>query len=562
MTVPTSAMPSLVGLIDPEPCQVTVQYFLSMAPRTNEEALRPGQACLHCRSRKIKCDGMRPTCTPCCRGNRTTKCEYADQHIAALEESVARLEKRLQELEGQPQEMSASEHKGQESSKQSGLNNNCDELPDPVKTLLVNIVVFNSGQVGFAMNKERFLASLAFPQDHPNYPSSALLQSMYLWGLRILNCEQFVNLERKAVEKATLFVADALHSRDPKTRFQALQAEILIAQYFFCRGRALEGRYHTGAASSLAVSSGLHFIRAPILPAAGVSDLVGNANAFEFPPPRDAIEEGERINVFWVTYNVDRCWSVATGCPATLSSPTSPRSQILTPWPADYDDYARMDVENLPFNRTILDYIFRRTGPNINQPDEFSLPSLRVKAPIPSYSAPLLSSETHRPTECLKGLSPAMVEQSIWDLLNILPPLNQMDEHTFEDRSAYIVIRGLALASFVQLNFVRAGVNRAFYNVCLTSAKNIVDLVEFVATTTTIFILDPIVSVIWTTAAQALARDLSRTRLTRLPANSSECSRADAKRMYNALKEIIKRKPLMKFHHERVMELLQSDEAF
>ncbi len=44
-----------------------------------------------------------------------------------------------------------------------------------------------------------------------------------------------------------------------------MQAELLLAIYFFCLGRYLEGRYHANAAVSLAVSCGLHRIKPELL---------------------------------------------------------------------------------------------------------------------------------------------------------------------------------------------------------------------------------------------------------------------------------------------------------
>ncbi|TDL15046.1 hypothetical protein BD410DRAFT_832822 [Rickenella mellea] len=520
---------------------------MSLPSHMKGEILRPGKACLHCKARKVKCDAVRPICTPCSRGNRAAKCEYADQEIYDLEENISRLEKRLKELEAHGQQPSCDEATAQLSSTQLKLNQSDEELPPLVRVFLVNLVISYSRQLGFAMNKDRFLATLALSPADPNYPSPALLHSVYLWGLCILNCEQFFNLERRSLEKAKLYVADALNSRDPKTRFQALQAEILLAQYFFCAGRPLEGRYHTGAASSLALSSGLQYIRGVIPPNALTPDLVGSISAFEFPPPRDAIEEGERINIFWVTYNVDRCWSVAMDRPAYLSSPITPRSPILTPWPMEFQDYASgMTPHN---RRELLDFVLRRQKPDSIHPAEFSIPSLRVKASALFYSASMVVADPHRstPMERLKGLTREMSEQSIGELLEMLPPLHHMDNLSSEDQSAYIVIRGIVLASRIQLHFVAAENSCESYAVCLLTAKCIVDIVEFIAEHTTIFFLDPIVSAVWTSAAQSLARDLSRSPHTSIPSSTAESSRADAVRMCNGLKEIIKRKPLMTY---------------
>ncbi|KAF3798933.1 Transcriptional activator protein acu-15 [Colletotrichum gloeosporioides] len=42
--------------------------------RARDKAARIGQACLRCQSKKIKCDGKQPSCTPCT--NRSHDCQY------------------------------------------------------------------------------------------------------------------------------------------------------------------------------------------------------------------------------------------------------------------------------------------------------------------------------------------------------------------------------------------------------------------------------------------------------------------------------------------------------
>jgi hypothetical protein len=82
--------------------------------------LQRGKACISCRRRKVvrtsnlpylrlaylvyqRCDGVRPTCGQCTRGNRLDDCEYTDgqgrSRTSMLEEDILRLQARIQELE-------------------------------------------------------------------------------------------------------------------------------------------------------------------------------------------------------------------------------------------------------------------------------------------------------------------------------------------------------------------------------------------------------------------------------------------------------------------------------
>ncbi|KAH7098139.1 hypothetical protein BKA62DRAFT_713964 [Auriculariales sp. MPI-PUGE-AT-0066] len=65
--------------------------------------LHRGEACLHCRKRKMRCDGLKPTCGPCSRNG--TECEYEIspylRQIQQLQDEAVQLRARIAELEGQ-----------------------------------------------------------------------------------------------------------------------------------------------------------------------------------------------------------------------------------------------------------------------------------------------------------------------------------------------------------------------------------------------------------------------------------------------------------------------------
>ncbi|OCH90663.1 hypothetical protein OBBRIDRAFT_730443 [Obba rivulosa] len=71
--------------------------------------LQRGMACLSCRKRKMKCDGVRPTCTQCTKSSRSTTCQYVEKKQTSrtelLQHKVAKLEARLRELEAEQGEI-------------------------------------------------------------------------------------------------------------------------------------------------------------------------------------------------------------------------------------------------------------------------------------------------------------------------------------------------------------------------------------------------------------------------------------------------------------------------
>ncbi|KAJ6585533.1 hypothetical protein B0H19DRAFT_925714, partial [Mycena capillaripes] len=103
-----------------------------------------------------------------------------------------------------------------------------------------------------------------------------------------------------------------------------------LAHYLLRNMRFIEGiiRHHIYAAVSLVISWGLHRIRSAT--SGGSLDLTFNVLA----PPRDAIEECERIDAFWTVLFLNNCWTSVDGSPLNIWY-TDPNTRINTPWPLD-----------------------------------------------------------------------------------------------------------------------------------------------------------------------------------------------------------------------------------
>ncbi|KAJ3919676.1 Zn(2)-Cys(6) binuclear cluster domain-containing protein [Lentinula edodes] len=353
-------------------------------------SLQRGKACSNCRKRKIKCDGLRPTCTQCLRSARPgDACEYADSgrtRTQMLEDNISRLEARIRELEEPDDENAVRLHLPYNFSSQSTpalmvppqtgssirgsalssptntqRNSNSpsiasssghgstystfqEEPPSDIVHQLLSTFLPHALDMGFFLNVSRFRNSalLPLPLGHYSRPCAGLLSTVYLLGLHLsgdLNNQESVYLAR-----ALAHTANILSSTHPQRIIHAIQAETLLSVYFFRTGRILEGKYHMSAAVSLTLGTQLHKIRA--LPVGSGNPSVSPLQQISvagplLSPPIDQIEEGERINAFWIVYTLSNCWGVAVG---TLSSAVfeSHGSTIDTPWPLDMTDYEQV----------------------------------------------------------------------------------------------------------------------------------------------------------------------------------------------------------------------------
>ncbi|KAF9074797.1 Zn(2)-Cys(6) binuclear cluster domain-containing protein [Rhodocollybia butyracea] len=351
-------------------------------------SLQRGRACINCRSR---CDGLRPTCTQCIKSARPgDACEYADggrTRTQMLEDNISRLEARIRELE-EPDDESAvrlhapysvSSHSSQTSSPSSLIvplgapSRYGSTLPSPTGTprntdspstesspghssiysvyqeepstdvirQLLHTFLRHALDLGFFLNVSRFknTALLPLPLGHYSRPSPGLLSTVYLLGVHLSG--QPNSQESTYLARALTHTASMLSSSHPQRIIHSIQAEILLSVYFFRTGRILEAKYHMSAAVSLTIGTQLHKIRA--LPSENftASPLRQISGGPLLDPPIDQIEEGERINAFWMAFTLNNCWGVAVG---TLSSLVfeSHGSTIDVPWPLDMAEYEQV----------------------------------------------------------------------------------------------------------------------------------------------------------------------------------------------------------------------------
>ena len=172
----------------------------------------------------------------------------------------------------------------------------------------------------------------ALPPGHPSRPAPALIFSTYLFAIRISNDPLVKPNENSYQTRALHEAATVLSSSHPYKIMHSIQAEVLLATYFFSYGKFFEGKHHVANAVSTAISAGLHKLRSstPVTPTT-------------LPPHRDMIEEGERIICAWTVLNLDKCWAIALeDSPNFEYSTHALAAKIDTPGPLDMEEFEQV----------------------------------------------------------------------------------------------------------------------------------------------------------------------------------------------------------------------------
>ncbi|KAF7341659.1 Zn(2)-C6 fungal-type domain-containing protein [Mycena sanguinolenta] len=256
------------------------------------------RACENCRRRKIKCDGIRPTCHPCrLRPPRTLKpCRYTyapshdvEQHYQSddaidPEESQSDMDtSRVYLSDPYPTENWPSREVDPPEATQNDLPSvperplsveSTMEEPSPYAAEnLVDAFLNKFSEDGFFFldpHEFRRSALLPVPFHHPARPSPGLLSAVYLWGTHILSNYGRPPVHEYTVEEllalTVVNLAYDVHVSGPlmhRREFlsQTIQSEVLLSLWYLQTGQPLYGRYHCATASALAAAYSISFPR-------------------------------------------------------------------------------------------------------------------------------------------------------------------------------------------------------------------------------------------------------------------------------------------------------------
>jgi hypothetical protein len=189
----------------------------------------------------------------------------------------------------------------------------------------------HSSDIGFFLYIPTFRESMLHPVGHPHRLPDALIYATYLWCI-YLSKDGITQDSEICLSRATGAITDVADS--PHSKIHAIQAQVLIATYFFSSNRVSEGNYFVMNAVATALAAGLHKIRSTN------GDLRST-----LPPPRNSTEEGERILAAWTVFILDRSWAANLGqTPQMTFSVDHLEHSLDTPWPLDIDSYVQVGV--------------------------------------------------------------------------------------------------------------------------------------------------------------------------------------------------------------------------
>ncbi|KAF8840868.1 hypothetical protein BDN67DRAFT_996514 [Paxillus ammoniavirescens] len=568
----------------------------SKSPATPPPTLQRGRACLRCRKRKMRCDGVKPACQQCSRAKKPEGCQYDDgkgkTRTQLLRENVERLEQRIRELEdpdytspsvmlhdphfhrrsesssssiaGSPGSTGFSSHSPfPQSATNSPQHSWIQGMPSPSPTpfsdvyqfdqqptielaqMLVDIFSSHRHQCLLGLHMGRLRESFSRPLMEQHHP--CLTNAIFLWACYISRPGPLSEHESHYLSRSLEALSDALQYNNRV--LDVIQASCLLSVYFLSNGRVLEGSYHATAAASLAIQCGLHGVvmNRPVFETTGVM------SSFKLEPPKDAIEQGERILTFWQVFALDRCWSTVLQRPMTI--PDSPEGylSIVLPWPQDMEEYESGQIDDFhSFSsaRSLFDGQMSTLGSG------FSPLALRVKASALFQHAYHLALNWDRPLVLSSTFTDDFqhVEHTITRFLSTLIPVHQLEASMPDDKHAYITIHTLAHAATIHLYYLFGHEDPVAHEKCLRAARCCVAIVKHIADSEYEF-LDPIIGPCWTCAVDTLIRELNIIESTWPLASSADVRNEIATLLY-AMSSLGSRFPLLGYSVAKVQKRL------
>ncbi|KAJ7852633.1 hypothetical protein B0H14DRAFT_3866027 [Mycena olivaceomarginata] len=468
--------------------------------------LQKGKACQNCRRRKVKCDAVKPICFQCSRyPTAFSDCEYTEDGPSlseTLEEQISLLRARIEELErpGFRQQSTSTSQITSSNTLALGpyfhlqhasgtalntANSTPTEPPFIVLQALAHNFIHIAPRCGFFLDPQTFHDAIT-AIDGPDLPP-VLLNVMYLWGIHLSEDPRIMGYEPAFLAHALRSTAGSLSGTHPRRILHSIQASVLLAYYFLRHSRFLEAKFHITAAVSVALSTGLHRIRAPhgsdcdSADVRVVSDMVA--------PTKDMREEGERIGAFWSVLHVHNRFASNSSYGYVPTALT-----IDTPWPLDIADYVeRPHLLPQQSSGTVAKFLW-------DVPDEAtSSAALYAKAGI------LYEEATRLGGRCRSGnLSPndpqfTALDRKIDAFTPTLPSIQSQ---------RMLVVHTLAHCATIQLHDPLVNTCVGSRTSTLIAARAVVDIIVQ-TDIPRLGLIDPVIAPLWTATALALISEIN-----------------------------------------------------
>ncbi|KIP11315.1 hypothetical protein PHLGIDRAFT_124964 [Phlebiopsis gigantea 11061_1 CR5-6] len=515
-----------------------------------QNSLARGSACLPCRRRKMRCDGVKPACGQCVSKRREEDCEYTSDtqgltRTQLLEENISLLEARIRELENPSEASSVKLHTPQGTAPVPGLHGEVPQavnIPDLLQAPLspsynvgsstsfvttsdlvqpeptfqdihsmVNDFIPYSSQVGFFLSVNRFVQMAYLPALNRDPLEESLVSAVCLWGSHLSHTPAIRAYEATFLAKAVKEVSSALFPAGPgsaqgRTILCVIQAEVLLANYFFNSGRFLEGRYHCSAAASLAITCRLDTLGGHGTGAgAGLGmQLVGGAYVgLSAADGGDAIAQGEKINAFWAVYVLDKCWSVALGSPSAIAGQSSLGARISTPWPLSMQQYEQGQMVVYTGQPVVSDFLSSRT---LDRQGYLCPVALRAKAATLFAQATVLAARYREgmPDKQLFLHEFSRLDNLITAFINTLPQVRRV---TPGEACDVLIACTVARVAVIQLHIRFVREQERSRDSCVATANSIVATLQNIDVGRVGFI-DPIMAILLSAVCQVFIGEI------------------------------------------------------
>ncbi|KAG8906617.1 hypothetical protein FRB99_006487 [Tulasnella sp. 403] len=468
-------------------------------------ALERGKACVECRRRKQKCDGLKPSCNVCVRAHRNCRYEKPVTRPVSvvLQERLDELESKLRSLMQAPSTQAAQPTAAASLNALADTANMPPEmrgrwwepavLAPAVHDYLLEIFLRHHTRVHFYFHTPTFISRMS-SSDPQARPHPGLLNSIYLLACYFATFDHptphlLTQHESHFLDRAQKALTHSLSLSDRLMDF--LRGSNLVTAYFFMRGRFLEGYHvHCGTAR-FALSCGLHLITAHDLTPS--SEAPVTSSIVLLPPAATRIELGDRLLTFWQIYWWDKVSAIIMGFIAALPIDADQTDGVQSIFPAAIEDYETDDSSELkvetvwdvinpgdiasgkeaagrpdsPFTLelkaiTLLDRANRLAQRHFARPSEAVMSSLRE-----------LHVATDHFAATLPPVTPESTASSSSDSADA--PSTPPAEHQL----AILISRSLTLGAILEMNNTTVKTDPQAYNARLTSASYIAALVFY-----------------------------------------------------------------------------------
>lgn len=356
-----------------------------------------------------------------------------------------------------------------------------EEPPQALIPFLIETFLPHATEFGFFLDILSFHRSaiLRQPFGHPERPTPALLTTVYLWGAHLSRPQPPPQVDEHALLIRALHhvVTDTL-GEHPKRILHTIQAEVLLAAYYFRTTRFLEAKARLGSAVSLVLTTQMHRLRSSHYPLFSPLGISNNMVPVFQHNPQTSIDEGEHINGFWAVFSLHKMISFALDPAGGICGALeAPGLQIDTPWPFDSHDYRNGCLTaEIQGNQTVMQFLSGAVHSTPSR-NETSLTSLLAKASILCHRATYLMGQWtpsmgQRETQAFWS-SFRSIDNLVENLRAQLPELPHSGSNTANTRTL-LLIHSLTNSATIKLHSSFSYADPSSSQKCIKAASDMV----------------------------------------------------------------------------------------